>query len=193
MTWKLQGEKHSLLFIWSLLLALSRKSLISSNKSFKTNLVIWEKKSFQIYSTYWKVDYQYCRTVWRLSFRKQLLLFHAPKMKLENAIGTAALLGIFAYICRQRPIIHWWRWRSGAPAAWHHWCGRSQNLTGINWIPIECSSERNIFDGTPENFLSKEGVSKIFHSSKIVSGNSYGVWVDLLLLEGRIVPSCQLP
>jgi len=48
------------------------------------------------------------------------------------------------------------------------------------------------FDGTPENFLSKEGVSKIFHSSKIVSGNSYGVWVDLLLLEGRIVTSCQL-
>ena len=66
----------------------------------------------------------------------------------EIFIGTGALLGIFAYICRQRPIIHcihWWKWRSGAPAAWHHWCGRSQNSTGINWIPIECSSKRNIF------------------------------------------------
>jgi len=58
------------------------------------------------------------------------------------------------------------------------------------------------------NFLSKEGISKIFSTSEllvkgrylqnffhflqIVSGNSYGVWVYLLLLEGRIVPSCQL-
>jgi len=57
----------------------------------------------------------------------------------EIFIGTRALLGIFAYICRQRPVIdgiHWWRWRSGAPAAWRHWCGHSQNSTGINWIPI---------------------------------------------------------
>jgi len=49
-----------------------------------------------------------------------------------------------------------------------------------------------IFDGIPENFLSKEGISNFFHSSQIVSGNSYGVWVYLLLLEGRIVTSCQL-
>ena len=49
------------------------------------------------------------------------------------------------------------------------------------------------FDGTPENFLSKEDISKnFFHSSQIVSGNFYGVWVYLLLPEGRIVPSCQL-
>jgi len=32
-------------------------------------------------------------------------------------IGTGGLLGIFVAICRQRPIIHWWEWRSGAPAA----------------------------------------------------------------------------
>jgi len=34
-----------------------------------------------------------------------------------NFIGAEGLLGIFAYICRQRPVIHcihWWRWRSGA-------------------------------------------------------------------------------
>jgi len=50
-----------------------------------------------------------------------------------------------------------------------------------------------LFDGTPENLLSQEGISKIFfHSSQIVSGNFYGVWVYLLLLEGRVVPSCQL-
>ena len=71
-------------------------------------------------------------------------------------IVAGALLGIFAYICRQRPIILWWRWQSGTPAAWHHWCRHSQNSTGIHWISIECSSsERN---GTPENFLSKEGI-----------------------------------
>jgi len=62
-----------------------------------------------------------------------------------NFIGARALLGIFTCICRQRPIIHWWRWWSGALAAWHRWCGRSQNSTGINWIPIECSSEKNAF------------------------------------------------
>jgi len=28
----------------------------------------------------------------------------------EIFIGTGALLGIFAYICRQRPIIHWIHW-----------------------------------------------------------------------------------
>jgi len=55
------------------------------------------------------------------------------------------LLGIFAYIFRQRTIVHWWRWLSGAQAAWHHFCWRRQSSTGINWIPIECSSERNIF------------------------------------------------
>jgi len=45
----------------------------------------------------------------------------------------------------------------------HHWCRRSQNSSGNNWIPIECSSsERNIFDGTPENFLSKELSPKFF-------------------------------
>jgi len=60
----------------------------------------------------------------------------------ENFIGTGALLGIVTYICRQRPVIHWWRWRSGAPTAWHHWCGRSQNSTGLNWIPMECNSEK---------------------------------------------------
>jgi len=49
------------------------------------------------------------------------------------------------------------------------------------------------FDGTPENFLSKEGIPKIFSTlSQIVSGNSYGVLGYLLLLEGRIVPSYQL-
>ena len=103
------------------------------------------------------------------SLRKQLLLFPhnpfqwqtLPKSQLKqktharvdqrcsgNFVGAAALLGIFAYICRQRPVIHciqWWRLRSGALAAWHHWCGRSQNWTGINWILIECSNERNIF------------------------------------------------
>jgi len=30
----------------------------------------------------------------------------------DNSKGTGALLGIFASICRQRLIIHWWRWRS---------------------------------------------------------------------------------
>jgi len=58
----------------------------------------------------------------------------------EIFIGTRALLGIFAYICRLClsviDCIHWWRWRSGASAAWRHWCGHSQNSTGINWIPI---------------------------------------------------------
>ena len=47
-----------------------------------------------------------------------------------NIIGAGTLLGVFAYICGQRPVIHyihWWRWWSGAPAAWHHWCWRSQN------------------------------------------------------------------
>jgi len=29
-------------------------------------------------------------------------------------IGVGAVLGIFSYICRQRPIIHWQRWRSRA-------------------------------------------------------------------------------
>jgi len=44
--------------------------------------------------------------------------------EVEIFIGTWALLGIFAYICRQRPVIHWWRWGSWAQAAWHHWCGQ---------------------------------------------------------------------
>jgi len=100
-----------------------------------------------------------------------------PKIYSGNCIGTAALLGIFAYIYRQRPIIHcihWWRWRSGTPAAWQQWCRCSQNSTGINWIPTECSSsERNIFDGTPEN-VSKEGfwyLQNFSHTSQIVSRN----------------------
>jgi len=41
----------------------------------------------------------------------------APKMKWKFFIGTGALLGIFAYICRQRPIIHCihsWKWSSGS-------------------------------------------------------------------------------
>jgi len=80
-----------------------------------------------------------------------------------NFIGAGALPGIFTYICRQGPTIHWWRWWSGAQAAWHHRCGRSQNSTGVNWIPIKCSSEKNIFYGTPENFLSKESISNFFH------------------------------
>ena len=87
-----------------------------------------------------------------------------------NFIGAGALLGIFTYICRQRPTIHWWRWWSRAPEAWHHWCGRSQNSTGSNWIPIECSSEKNIFDGTPENFLSKELICKIFSTACVSTG-----------------------
>jgi len=49
-----------------------------------------------------------------------------------NFIVAVALLGIFTHIYRQWPIIHWWRWWSGALAAWHHWCGRSQISTGIN-------------------------------------------------------------
>jgi len=116
--------------------------------------------------------------------------------EVEIFIGTGALLGIFAFIYRQRPIIHcvhWWKWQSGAPAAWHHWCGRNQNSTEINWIPIECSSERNIFWWhTWELLVKGRYLQNVFHSSQIVSGNSYGVWVYLLLLEGRIVPSCQL-
>ena len=79
------------------------------------------------------------------------------------------LLGIFAYILRQRTIIHWWRLGSGAPAAWHHCCWRSQSSTGIIWIPIECSSERNIFDDSPDNFLSKESISKIFSTRRKLS------------------------
>ena len=84
---------------------------------------------------------------------------------MEIFIGTGALLGIFAYICRQRPVIdciHWWRWRSGAPAAWHHWCGHSQNSIGINWIPIECSSESNNFWWHTWELLVKGGYLKLF-------------------------------
>jgi len=57
----------------------------------------------------------------------------------ENLLGAGTLLGIFACICKQRSIIHCiqrWRWRSGAPAAWHHWYVLGQNSTGIYWIPI---------------------------------------------------------
>ena len=83
-----------------------------------------------------------------------------------NFIGVEALLGIFIYICRQQPIIHWWRWWSGAPAAWHHWCGRSQNSTGINWILMECSSEKNIFWRHTRKFLVKRRyLQKFFHCS----------------------------
>jgi len=73
-------EKHSLL-IWSLLLALSRKfnifkQVIQNELShYPRHLGKIKARRFKIYSTYWKVDYQHCRTVWRLSFRKQLLLF----------------------------------------------------------------------------------------------------------------------
>jgi len=34
--------------------------------------------------------------------------------------------------------------------------------TQLELIEFQCSSERNIFDGSPENFLSKEGMPKIF-------------------------------
>jgi len=43
-----------------------------------------------------------------------------------------------------------------------------------------------------ENFLPKEGISNFFHFSQTFTGNSHCVWVYLLLLEGRIVPSCKL-
>jgi len=223
---KFQGEKHSLLLlIWSPLLALSRKSLISSNKSFKTNLVILRG----IRGKYKQEDSRYIQLIEKLitniveqfgdflfensccsclktlfSDRHYRILNWSKKThahvctedEVQIFIGTGALLGIFAYICRQQPIlhcIHWWRWRSGAPAAWHHWCGRSQNSIGINWIPIECSSERNIFWWhTWELLVKGRHLQKFFHSSQIVSGKSYGVWVYMLLLEGRIVPSCQL-
>ena len=62
-----------------------------------------------------------------------------------NFISSRALLGIFAYICRQQFIINWWRWWSKAPATWHHWCGGSKNSTGSSWIPVEFSSETNAF------------------------------------------------
>ena len=84
----------------------------------------------------------------------------------RNFIGAVALLGIFTYICRQRPIIHWWRWWSGALAAWHHWCGRSQNSTGINWIPIESNSEKNIFWWHTRKLLVKgRSLQNFFHCS----------------------------
>jgi len=80
-----------------------------------------------------------------------------PKMYvLEIFIGTEDLQSIFACICRQQFTTHWWGWLSGAPTAWHHWCRCSQKSTGSNWIQRECSSsETNIFNCTPENFLSK--------------------------------------
>ena len=37
-----------------------------------------------------------------------------------NFTGAGGLLGIIAYICRQRPIVHWQRWPSGELAALHH-------------------------------------------------------------------------
>ena len=65
----------------------------------------------------------------------------------RNFTGTGALLGIFAYIYKQLFIIHWWRWRSGAPAAWHHrvWTQPKFIWNGNNWIPVECSSTINVF------------------------------------------------
>jgi len=84
---------------------------------------------------------------------------------------SGPLLGIFAYIFRQRTIIHWWRWLSGAPAAWHHCCWRRQNSTGIDWIPIECSTERNIFWWkTWELPVDGRCLQNFFHSSQIISG-----------------------
>ena len=192
--------------------------------SFKPNLVIFQRhvgkvkaRRFQIYSICCKVYCQHCRSLASFPFENSCCSFlktlfsnrhyrilnwskktHAhvcTEDEVEIFIGTGALLGIFAYICRQRPIIrciHWWRCRIGAPAAWHHRCGRSQNSTGINWIAI-CSSEINIFWWhTWELLVKGRYLQNCFHSTQIVSGNSYGVWVYLLLLEGRIVHSCLL-
>ena len=104
------------------------KQVIQNELShFPRHLGKLKARRFQIYSTYCKVDYQHCRTVWRLSFRKQLLLFPqnpfywqalpnsqlkqrdtctavCTKDEVEICIGTGALLDIFAYICR--PITH---------------------------------------------------------------------------------------
>ena len=104
---------------------------------------LWKVKArrFQICSIYWKVDYQHCRSLAFFFLSKTVAVLSSTEFSTEakdtctcmyqrcsgNFIGAGAVLDMYAYICRQRPVIHWWRWRSGAPAAWHHWCGRSQN------------------------------------------------------------------
>jgi len=46
-------------------------------------------------------------------------------------------------------------------------------------VPIECSSARNIFDGIPESFLSKEGIPKFFSTPRKLS-------VEILTVFGSI-------
>ena len=88
--------------------------------------------------------------------------------EVEIFIGTGALLGIFACICRQRPIIHcihWWKWRSRAPQL---------DTTGVDAAKIKLEFiefQQNVavkeiyLEATPENFLSKEGIFPLLANS----------------------------
>ena len=187
---------------------------MSSQTNFAIFRVILGKvkaRRSQIYSIYWKIDYQHCRTLATFLFENSCCCFLKTLFETDitefstepkdsctcvdqgcsgNFISTGALLGIFAYICRQQLIINWRSWRSGALATWHHWCGGSKTSTGSNWIPVECSSETNVFRFW--KLLVKRRYLQFFHSSQTFTGNSYCVWVYLQLLEGRSVHSCKL-
>ena len=58
----------------------------------------------------------------------------APLLNLTKS-GSDAIYKVAVAHLWQQFIINWWRWR----------CGVSKNSTGSNWIPVEHSSEANVF------------------------------------------------